>query len=240
MILKKLMVKYLLTFLIILFFEDAKAQFEFDNQLVKKNYTEEIVDSINGINIYEPLNIYLSSDSTRIEKGYAINGWKEDHYTNGQLLHRGYYLDGQLKVYKNYYPDGKLERSFKNYETYKSKEILNYLSGEKKRVSYYLNNFAIEKIYYNLNGKIEYHEKFNEDLVSLEKKIKYYENGNKKEEQILNNEKKKTYSFSEYFIDGTVKTKGQLKFDNELKNYNKFGKWIHYKNSGEIEKKNQY
>ena len=34
--------------------------------------------------------------------------------------------------------------------------------------------------------------------------------------------------------------KSMLKFDNELKNYNKFGKWIHYKNSGEIEKKNQY
>ena len=234
------MVKYLFTFLIILIFENSIAQFEFDNQIIQKNYTEEIVDSVNGIIIYEPLNLYLKSDSTRIEGGYAVNGWKEDHYNNGQLLHRGYYLDGQLKVYKNYYPDGKLERSFKNYETYKSKEILNYPSGEIKKLSYYLNNFAIEKIHYNINGKIKYHVKFNEDLVSFEKEIKYYENGNKKKEQLLNNEKKKTYFFIEYFMDGSTKTKGQLKFNIDSKDYDKFGKWIYYNSNGEIEKKNQF
>ena len=234
------MVKYLFTFLIILIFENSIAQFEFDNQIIQKNYTEEIVDSVNGIIIYEPLNLYLKSDSTRIEGGYAVNGWKEDHYNNGQLLHRGFYLDGQLKVYKNYYPNGKLERSFKNYETYKSKEILNYPSGEIKKLSYYLNNFAIEKIHYNINGKIKYHVKFNEDLVSFEKEIKYYENGNKKKEQLLNNEKKKTYFFIEYFMDGSTKTKGQLKFNIDSKDYDKFGKWIYYDNNGKIKKKIQF
>ncbi len=231
------MVKYLFTFLIIIIFEEGFTQFEFENQIFQKIYTEEIVDTIHGINIYEPLNIYLRSDSTRIEEGYAVNGWKEDHYSNGQLLHRGYYLDGQLKVYKNYYPNGNLERSFKNYETYKSKEILNYPSGEIKRLSYYINNFAVEKICYNVDGKIKYHEKFNKDLVSLERRIKYYDNGNKKEELILNNEKKKTYSFIEYFVQGSTKTKGQLKYDGDLNIYNKFGKWIHYKNNGKVEKK---
>ena len=77
-------------------------QFDFDEQLPEdKKYTEDIIDDVYGITIYEPLNMGLSPDSVRMEKGYAVNNWKEDFYTNGQMLHRGYYIDGQLKVYKN-------------------------------------------------------------------------------------------------------------------------------------------
>ena len=72
------------------------AQFNFENQIEKKEITKEIIDPTYGITLYEPLNMYLHSDSTRIEEGYAVNGWKEDYYSTGELLHKGYYIEGQL------------------------------------------------------------------------------------------------------------------------------------------------
>ena len=68
----------------------SNAQFNFENQIEKKEITKEIIDPTYGITLYEPLNMYLYSDSTRIEEGYAVNGWKEDHYSTGEIVHKGY------------------------------------------------------------------------------------------------------------------------------------------------------
>ena len=70
-----------------------------------KSYAPEaVIDEKFGIQIYEPLNIMLGKDTIRNdENGYAANGFIEDFYTSGQLLHKGFYVDGQLKLYKNYY-----------------------------------------------------------------------------------------------------------------------------------------
>ena len=62
--------------------------------------------------------MYLHSDSTVLKKVYAVNGWKEDHYSTGELLHKGYYIEGQLKVYKNFYPNGNIERNFKAIDSF--------------------------------------------------------------------------------------------------------------------------
>src|SRR5689334_12695522 len=80
---------------------------------VKKGDTREfkaVYDSTYGINIYEALNMNTGGDSTRNDvKGYALQGWMEDFYPDGKVLHKGYYIDGQLKAYKNFYPNGQLE-----------------------------------------------------------------------------------------------------------------------------------
>ena len=68
-------------------------QFDFKNQISSKNYTHELLDSINGIILYEPLNMVLRGDSTRIDKGYAVNGWISDYYKE----------DGKLEKSKKYY-----------------------------------------------------------------------------------------------------------------------------------------
>jgi antitoxin component YwqK of YwqJK toxin-antitoxin module len=232
--------KSIISFLLVLFNTIVIGQFDFENQINKNEYTNEIVDSTYGITIYEPLNIYLNSDSSRIEQGYAINGWKEDHYKEGQILHKGYYIDGQLKVYKNFFPNGNIERSFKAIDTFRSKATLYFSSGSIKSKVSYSNDFAMEWIDYYKNGNISYHEKFNRDKVSHELKVEYFENGNKKEELLINNKKKKVYDFIEYFENGVVKTKGQLKFDTGIFDYSKYGNWIQFDQNGETLKKEHY
>ena len=73
-----------------------------------------MIDSVYGINKYEDLNQRLGGDSVRNDKkGYAAIGWIKDFYPNGKVLHKGYYIEGQLKIYKNYFPNGQLERQFR-------------------------------------------------------------------------------------------------------------------------------
>ena len=122
----------LLSFTLITCFLNNKihGQFDFDKQVKKVEHNSDIIDPVYGITLYEPLNLYLHSDSTRIEEGYAVNGWKEDHYSTGELLHKGYYIEGQLKVYKNFYPNGNVERNFKAIDSFKSKLTLSISSRD--------------------------------------------------------------------------------------------------------------
>jgi len=217
------------------------AQFDFDDQLPEdKKYTEDIIDEVYGITIYEPLNMGLSADSVRMEKGYAINNWKEDYYTNGQLLHKGYYIDGQLKVYKNYYPDGTLERDFKNIDGFRSKCSLYYPNGNVKSEITYLDGSAILWIDYYDNGNMEYFEEYHKDFLYHIAKKSFYESGQVESLLEITSKKKLNFIIYEYFENGTKKMDGTMKYDMNRYDYYKTGVWIYYSESGSESKHETY
>jgi hypothetical protein len=72
------------------------------------------------MNAYEALNKALGGDSIRSCSGHPCLGWVEDQHANGSLKHRGFYDAGQLTVYKNYWPDGTLEREFRSVDAVRS------------------------------------------------------------------------------------------------------------------------
>src|SRR3990172_1958090 len=91
----------------------------------------DVYDSAYGINAYDALNMGIGGDSTRNDaRGYALQGWMEDYYPNKQILHKGYYIDGQLKAYKNYFSSGQLEREFKMTDLNKSSMTVYYQDGK--------------------------------------------------------------------------------------------------------------
>ena len=94
-----------------------------DKSLYNDTYIPDaVIDEKYGITMFEPLNMMLGSDTVRNDRnGYAANGYQEDYYSTGQLLHKGFYVDGQLKVYKNYFPNGEVERNFRMVDLKKSK-----------------------------------------------------------------------------------------------------------------------
>ena len=232
----------LLSFITLTCFVNSQihGQFDFDKQLKKVVHNSDIIDPFYGITIYEPLNLYLHSDSTRMEEGYAVNGWKEDHYSTGELLHKGYYIEGQLKVYKNFYPNGNVERNFKAIDSFKSKLTLFFPNGNIKSKVSYSNDFAMEWTDYNANGKVSFYEKYNKDKMSHDNKVFYYESGNMKDELTIDHKKKKTYIYTEYYENGNIKLKGHLKFDIGIFDYVKYGTWHHYDDDGTNHKKDHY
>src|ERR1035437_5530701 len=110
----------------------------------------DVYDSAYGINIYDKLNMNIGGDSVRNDaKGYALQGWMEDYYPNKQLLHKGYYIDGQLKAYKNYFPSGQLEREFKMTDLSKSSMTVYFKDGKmRSNISYAGGNPVKEEDYY--------------------------------------------------------------------------------------------
>ena len=69
--------QFIIIFLFFICFQ-SKAQFNFDKQVKNEiKYSEDIIDEVYGITIYEPLNLGLSPDSVRMENGYAVNNWKQ-------------------------------------------------------------------------------------------------------------------------------------------------------------------
>jgi len=63
-----------------------------------------VYDSVYGIQFYDKYNPTLEGDSIRkYSDGHLCNSLIEDHYPNKQILHKGFYTNGKLTQYTNYY-----------------------------------------------------------------------------------------------------------------------------------------
>ena len=199
-----------------------------------------MIDDKYGITIYEALNYRLGGDSIRHDrKGYASRGWLEDYYPNGKLLHRGYYSEGQLKIYKNYYPDGRLERSYRTLDNYRSSVEKYYSNGILKSRVLYKEGYVLKWEDYYTSGKLEYLEEFHKSLDYYLVKKSFYENG-QLESLLELNPKKMTYISQEYFENGILKEEGKIIFNTTMYDYEKLGKWVIFDQNGKLLKEEFY
>jgi antitoxin component YwqK of YwqJK toxin-antitoxin module len=208
---------------------------------IKKYTQDEVYDSTNGITIYNKLIECLGGDSVKYNKaGYNAQGWNEDFYKNGKTLHKGYYVDGKLKVFKNFYESGQVERSFVNPDPLHSSVEIFYDSGlPKRKISYY-------------EGKPQKHYEFYtnglpKSAVENEKEMKYitlkktwYSNGQIADLIELKDKKEKIFSQKKYYMNGQVMAEGNLKLSADGINYNKDGMWTFYDESGKNKKTEKF
>ena len=210
-------------------------------QLPKKlTYSEEVVDPIYGIELYEALNFALEGDSVRNCDGYACQAWVEDFYDNGAVIHKGYYLDGQLKVYKNFYPNGQMEREFKALDSFRSIMRKYWSNGTLKSEVRYVEGNAIKWTDYYEDGQVEYHEEYNKGFDYHIERKSYFKNGKPQELFTLDNRKKLIFIQQEYYENGTMKTNGTIKYDSQIFDFYKVGKWLYYDENGNLTREETY
>jgi antitoxin component YwqK of YwqJK toxin-antitoxin module len=203
----------------------------------KKYKEKEIYDADYGIKFYDRLNFLLGGDSVRYDqqKGYAANGWREDYYENGQLLHKGYYQEGQLKIYKNFFDNGQLERNFiikPNPSLYSMKVY--YKDGKPRaEIDYVKGNPQKSQEWYP-NGQLEYIEEYDKDCEYFIQNKTYQENGSPTMTLELTDEKRKIYAKKEYHSNGKVKEEGNIHYDKLIDDYRKEGKWNVYDETGKL------
>ena len=195
-------------------------------------YADSIVDNVFGIDIYEPLNLHLSADSVRLCDRYLCSGWIVDMYTDSTMLHRGFYVEGQLQIYKNYYPDGTLERDFKVLDEYRSSLRLYFPNGQLKSKAEFANGFAKEWTDYYENGNLKFVEKYNRKMTFHTEKASYFASGQTKDELVLENKKKLVFVQNEYFENGQVKVTGKMIFNENSYAYERTGEWKYFDESG--------
>lgn len=210
---------------------------QFGKQKETRRYYEfaEVYDSTTGIDIYEKLNRLMGGDSVRYNpKGYAAQGWWEDYYKSGTVMHSGYYTDGMLTTYKNYYENGQLEREFKSLDYFRYQMILYYSDGKvRSDITYYNGTELITHEYYP-NGAPEFLEEYSDKCDHLNFRQFYYENDTLQSDLRLTDKKKKKYSYKEYFENGKLQSEGVMQYYEEVDNYLKEGKWNVYDETGKL------
>lgn len=214
-----------------------QAQFNLKRQIPeKKVFDTTVVDPVYGIMIYEPLNFNLKGDSIRMCGGYACQSWVEDVYTTGTVLHKGFYIDGQLKTYKNFYPNGNLERDFRAVDNYRSSAKLYHPNGKLKSDIRY-NESEIESwTDYNESGIKIYEEQASKSLENVEYKNFYFDNGTPEKMMVIKDKKKLIYSYTEYYSNGKVKIEGTKIYDTNRFEYVNQGTWKYFDERGNLTK----
>ena len=203
--------------------------------------SEVVIDKQYGVNMYKPLNMMLGGDTVRNDaRGYATNGYVHDFYSTGQLLHKGFYVEGQLKVYKNYFPNGQVERNFRMVDLKKSKMVIFYDDGSTKSNIVYVNSEALIWQDFYPNGLPEFIEEYDKSFQYYLHKANYFENGTPENELILNNKKKLLYTQTYYYENGNMKEQGKMKYNTNEYDYEKIGTWLLFDKSGKPTKSIKY
>lgn len=192
-----------------------------------------VVDPYYGIRMYEKLNFIIGGDSVRNnKKGYSCQGWVEDTYQSGAIIHKGYYEDGQLKAYKNFYEDGIVERNFKIIDFKRCNMQLFYANGKlKSDITYYEGNPQLWVDYY-ANGQIEYQEENTKNMEYLILRKSFSEDGKPQEIFELIDRKKKIYYKKEFNENSKIEEEGFMKFNPTMNDYQKNGQWKVYDEGG--------
>ena len=211
---------------------------------VKKGDTYEfkaVYDSTYGINMYEALNMGTGGDSTRNDaKGYALQGWIEDYYPGGKVLHKGYYIDGQLKAFKNFFPNGQVEREYKMVDLSKSGMNVFYDDGKTRSIITYITNNAIKEEDYFNTGQLQYIEEYDKKCIYYLQRKFYNKNGKPSSLLELIDTKRKVYNSKEYYDNGNIKEEGQVIFNEGMGDYQKNGKWKFYNENGNLKEEKTF
>lgn len=195
----------------------------------------EVVDAEYGIIIYNKLVPCMGGDSIRYNKvGYNAQSWQEDYYASGKLLHRGFYIDGQIKVFKNYWENGNVERELIAIDNLRCKLLTYYPNGQpRSEITYYEGNEIKEKDYFE-NGSIELDEEIDKKDESIIKRIINYPDSKPKIIMELIDKKMKVYTYKEFYENGNLKEEGTLNFRKDLNDYVKNGVWKFYDEKGTL------
>lgn len=192
---------------------------------------EEVTSKEFGITYYDQFIIKRENPVIRLnDKGKPINGMVVDKYKTGGVAHQGFYQDGKLTYFVNYYPNGYTERVYKQLDPKKSKLKVFYASGGVKSEVLYLDNAALKWKDYYENGQLAFYEEFNKDFTFHVIKVSYYQNG--QVERKLERVKKYQFLQTEYFESGKLKTKGELRYNRFTFDYEEVGSWLYYSADG--------
>lgn len=208
---------------------------------IKRYTVTEAIDPDNGIKMYNKLVPSIGGDSIRYNNaGYNLQGWQEDYYLNGNLLHKGFYVDGQIKVFKNFFESGQIERSIIVSDPARCSVDIYYPSGTvRTQILYFSGNAQNEYSFFPNGNKATVVEK-DKEAQYIYRSSRYYENGSPAKEFSLIDKKAKKYSDKEYYEDGKIKQEGYSLYKPELKDYQKEGEWDYYNEKGQLIKKEKY
>lgn len=237
------MKKYYYIFLFLFICVQINAQQRFADQVpqIKRYLQKDIVDSIEGIKMYNRLIAAIGGDSVTYNKaGYNKQGWNEDYYISGKLLHRGYYIDGQAIVFKNFFENGQCERTVVNPDPLHCNIDIFYESGKQRRQINYYNGLPQKWYEFYANGLPKYTEENEKEMKYITLKKSWYDNGQVKDVMEITDLKNKKYNQKIFYENGQTKGEGPVVLSIDGKSYVKDGTWNFYDSNGKNKRTEKY
>lgn len=199
-----------------------------------------VYDGRYGITMFEKLNFRTGGDSVRKCNGYACRGWIKDYYDDGAILHQGFYVDGQLKNYRNFFPNGGIEREFKILDDFRSSLTTYYQTGQIRSEVKYMKSSPILWQDYFSNGNLEYYEEYDRNIEYYLAQKFFYDTGLPKSTLELQNKKKLEYIKKEFYESGIIKETGPMVYNKSQLDYQKSGTWKQYDETGNETSSKEY
>lgn len=204
---------------------------------IRRYFQKDICDTTEGIVMYNKLLEAIGGDSVTFNKaGYNLQGWNEDFYMSGKLLHRGYYIDGKVIVFKNFFENGQCERTVVNPDPLRCNFEIFYENGKPRKQIYYYNGLPQKKYEFFNSGLPKYVEENEKEMKYVTLRKNFYSNGQPQSTLEITDEKNQKYKMADYYPNGQIKSEGNLIYSSEKKGYLKDGNWHYYDQSGKSKK----
>ncbi len=208
---------------------------------IKRYEQREVLDSVHGIIVYNKLIEPLGGDSIKYNKsGYNMQGWTDDYYISGKPLHKGYYIDGRLKVFKNFYENGQVERSFISPDPLHCNLDVFYENGTPKQKILYYDGKPQKQYEYFINGLPKLALENEKEMKYITLRKSWYENGQMESITELKDKKDKKFSLKIFYKSGLLMEEGMLRLSDDGKEYVKEGVWTFYDESGKNKKTEKF
>lgn len=192
------------------------------------------------LNAYEDLNKALGGDSVRTCAGHPCIGWVEDKYPDGSLKHRGYYDAGKLTVYRNYHPNGTLERDFKPLDAVKSLLRTYHANGQLRSEARFADGVSITYEDHYVNGVLRYAEERHRTEPYYVRMDLFAADGKPISLLQLVDKKKIEFEQKEYHPGGALKCQGRARYDPSRMDTQRIGTWTYYDAGGVVAREEDY
>lgn len=189
---------------------------------------EQIESLTDGITIYDQYSTMLKKPEVRKEGSIFIQGKIEDHYANGQLLHKGNYENGIVYSFTNYYLNETVERKYKHKKEGNGTLTSYYLNGNTRLIAKYNNYLAYDVIKFTKEEGVVYLQQLNPETGTPELVQENYENGVPKSIMELQDPEKMEYLQITYTETGAKLTEGKLEYNTDENGLLKKGEWLQY------------
>jgi len=199
--------------------------------------SEDTLDDFIGITKYDAFCPILDGDSVKYCGKNPCTGWIKEYYPGtDKLIHEGSYQYGQIAtVFTNFFPSGKIERSFvkKANGEYYTFNVFDSIGNPITSVEYHRKIIIKRKDYYRA-GVLELDEQLEKNGTYVEYQKYYFSNGKLDTELFISDSKHNTYTYREYFKTGELKIEGKKIRNPQINDYFNHGKWTYYDVFGKI------
>ncbi len=198
------------------------------------NWPEELPDP------YAPLNAALGGDSVRMANGSACTGWVEDRYPNGGLRHRGYYGEGRIITYRNYHPNGQMEREFRMKDQTRSSMRTFYDNGILRSEARFVDGLSRSYVEHYPNGQVRYTEERHPSLPYYLVMDLFAPDGKPVSTLHVVDKKQGVFEQREYWPNGQLRAMGRSRFNPQRYDSQRIGSWTYHDEQGKPVREESY